>query len=204
MSTRFDIDPNLHNAISEELYPDEKLLWVGKPTPIRVVMQQQNHNLVVIAFLMGILAAMFGRFGVDPLLIPNVEAPILSLSLILEVGVFSYVIYLYWRATQIVYAITNRRALIMKPTIDGLSVLAYNVIPYIERRSFANDKGDLIFATETYNRIVVSNFRYGVRHALGTRKVGFFGIDNVREVEQLMFKTFVRRAHPNFDDLLEQ
>ena len=199
MSLQLDIDLAAQALVSPHLYAREKLLWVGKPTPIRVLMYNRG-NLVIVTMTIAFVFVWFTLTGFGFLLIADTQIRVLSLFLIPVAGLLIYVIYRYWRATQIVYAISNRRALIIKPTIDGTSVLAYNVIPYIERRSRANGKGDLIFASQAYTRVLANNFQREGSYTVGIRKIGFFGIDNALQVEELMVKTFSSRIHPNSDD----
>ncbi|MEO8394493.1 MAG: hypothetical protein ABI700_15980 [Chloroflexota bacterium] len=191
-------DAELRETVSAELYPGEKLLWVGKPSPLRVVIQNlRDENLTSIVLILLIfsgflLASGFlgaGRFAQGIIYLVVIVLFVISLALLLISSS-----YTYWRAGQIVYGISNQRALIIRQTIDGKNVLAYNIMPYIERRGRANGKGDLIFASKTVgagNRSYRSSFNRNFY--LRTREIGFFGIDNVREVEQLLFKTFVKK-----------
>ncbi|MEO8394492.1 MAG: hypothetical protein ABI700_15975 [Chloroflexota bacterium] len=98
---------------------------------------------------------------------------------------FAQPIYQYWVATRTIYAITDRRAFTLKPTRKGPIVQSYKNIQQIKRRDLPDGRGDLIFGTK---RLVTKSSRFGAR--VHERDIGFFGIDNVREVEQLMIKTF--------------
>lgn len=187
-------DAELRAIVSPELYADEKLLWVGKPTPIYVLRQYSEGlvNTVFIAFMLTVFLFTCSFFGMSSISIASYSVPIFSFLLIPIAAFILYMIYLYWRAGQIVYAISNQRALIIKSTLDGRSILAYNIIPYIERRSRASGKDDLIFASETYTPLFYTNFSVNSSRSyyFRIRKVGFFGIENAREVEQLLIKTF--------------
>lgn len=130
--------------------------------------------------------------GISAFSINQVSVPIFSVLVIPAAVIILCVSYLYHQAARTVYAVTNQRALIIKPTFDGKSILAYNIISYIERKSRAGGKDDLIFASETYSPFIYTNFyaNHSKSYHYRIRKIGFFGIENAREVEQLMLKTF--------------
>src|SRR3954468_10514623 len=124
-----DSDSELRGAVSAELYPGEKLLWVGKPAPLRVVTQYAHRenliSLTIITVLFGTLFFICLSYGVNSISIGHIQIPLISLCVIPLAGLILYLCYVYWRATQIIYAISNRRVLIIKHTIDGRSVRAY-------------------------------------------------------------------------------
>lgn len=187
-------DAELQAVVNPELYADEKLLWAGKPAPI-YILRQNSEVIATIAFLALLLVGYlysWNSFALISVSIGNYRVPILSLLLIPVALLLLYAAYFYWRAKQIVYAVTDQRALIIKFTLDGKSVLAYNIIPYIERRIRASGKDDLIFASETHTPFLRMNFRGNLAgsYRYHIRKIGFFGIENAHEVEQLMVKTF--------------
>ena len=88
-------------------------------------------------------------------------------------------------ANWTIYAVTNRRILIIKQLRLGeKAVGAYAREFVIERNKLGNERGDLIFTnvrTEEYvgrNRPPLQNI------------ITFYGIENVAEVEQLILDTF--------------
>ncbi len=101
--------------------------------------------------------------------------------LALLIYLLGHPIYRYWQATRTVYALTDQRALILKPTFGSTNVASYPTLERVERTSLAGNRGDLVFATETY----ITHERYYRR---ATRKIGFFGIPDVRRVEELMLE----------------
>lgn len=185
---------DIRERIRGELYADEKLLWAGKPAPVRVLLQSTHGENVtstlLIVFLLGFFVLVFADHGITSITIANVQLPLSSVVIIPIAWMAATLSYGYWRATQIIYAVTSRRALILRQTIDGQDVLAYNIIPYIERRTHAGGKSDLIFATQTYSPWFYNNYGRSGNYFYRIRQVGFFGIDNAREVEELMVKTF--------------
>lgn len=190
-------DVDLRAGIIPELYTGEVLLWAGKPTPRYVLHQQLEEIMNLLLFTFAVACALFGClvFGLRDISIGAFRVPIFTLLLLPGIVLVCFVAYCYRQAARTRYAVTNQRALIIKPTLDGESVLAYNLIPYIERRSRANGRDDLIFASETYTPLTYSYF---TRNSTGSykyriRKIGFFGIENGREVEVLMVRTFKRQ-----------
>ncbi|MBI1257956.1 MAG: hypothetical protein GC204_10830 [Chloroflexi bacterium] len=185
-------DPQLRSMVSAELQRGETLLWVGKPTPLRIILQDRKVVTVAIVTLIALIA-----LGVIVLIFPN--SHLLSLKLIgmgwsfglvvlgfllLGLSYFARPIYEYFMARRTIYAITDRRAIILKGTLRGRKAKSFKQFESIKRRSLLNGKGDLLFASESYRQR-----RNGVAQ-VRTRKIGFFGIDHSREVEQLMIETF--------------
>lgn len=143
------IDPDIRSQISPEIERGEKVLWVGKPTPFRVLMQYPEEILSAV-----VATAMLGLFGL-------VFVPLTSYTLHFGSDLFSFFVliflaamifsvgrplYEYAIAGRTFYAITDQRALIVKPGWNGHSVNSYYQIEHIERRTLANERGDLIFA----------------------------------------------------------
>ena len=193
---------NLREQVSAELYDDEELLWVGKPTPVRVMAQRAEPLLAYLVFglLFGCTLLTLSISGLPDISLGTVQIPILSLLLLPIAGLALYLIYGYWLAAGIVYGITNRRALIIERALDGKSVLAYNLITYLKRHDLAGGRGDLVFATETYSPLIPTNFPLsGGSYYVRYRNVGFFGIVDVRRVEELMINTFRPAQRSNAD-----
>lgn len=193
-------DADFQAVIIPELYTEERLLWAGKPAPRYVLHQQLEELMNIFLLTFAVACFLFGCsvFGLRDISIAAFRIPIFTLLLLPVIVLVCFVAYYYRQASHTRYAVTSQRALIIKPTIDGKSVLAYNLIPYIERRTRANGRDDLIFASETYTPVLYSNF---TRNSTGSykyriRKIGFFGIENAREVESLMVRTFSRQPAP--------
>ena len=193
-------DPDLRSAISSDLQSGEKVLWIGKPTPIRVVMHYAESLLpgIVAMVALVVILTIFSSthiFSFELLGLGFSFQWIVLIFLLLVFYYFARPVYEYWRALRTIYAVTDRRALIVKPDLNGKQVLSYPKIERIERQNLADGKGDLVFGSETYS----TRGRYGYR--VRTRKIGFFGIDNAQQVETLMLNTFVSSMYPDFDDL---
>ena len=184
--------PELRSIVNDELQRGEKLLWVGKPMPFRVIMQDRK---VVIASILLVIVLI--ALGVILLIFPN--SHLLSLHLIgagfsfglvvagfvlLGLTYFARPLYDYFMARRTIYAVTDRRALILKGVFGGRKVQSYKQFDQLRRRTLVKGKGDLLFASETYRQ------RRNGSSQMRTRGIGFFGIDNAHEVEQIMQETF--------------
>ncbi len=190
------IDPDIRSQISPELEHGEKLLWVGKPTPFRVLMQYPEELLgaVIAVALLGVIFAVFLPLSGFSLRSGDQFFSFLFVIFIVIMG-FSLAkpLYEYAIAARTVYAVTDHRALIIKPGWMGRSVNSYYKIEHVERRTQANERGDLIFAQEPYNQ----RGRYGYRNRM--RKIGFFGIDQPRQVERLLVENLTG-LYPEFSE----
>jgi hypothetical protein len=186
------IDPELRRVVTPDLQRDEKLLWVGRPTPLRVILQDRKVVTTGAVMLIALISLVM-----IVLVFPN--SHLLSLKLIgmgwsfglivlgfllLGLSYFARPIYDYFMARRTVYAVTDQRALILKATLRGRKILSYRQFEQVKRRSLFNGKGDLLFASENYRQ------RHNGSARIRTRSIGFFGIENAREVEQLMIRTF--------------
>src|SRR5262249_45320795 len=91
-------------------------------------------------------------------------------------------IWAYQKALRTVYAITDKRLLII---INGRSqtVQSYDEhnIRDIQRREFADGSGDVVFARQTRNS---TNNNGSTTYSV--TNVGFFGVRDVRAVEKLI------------------
>lgn len=184
-------DVELWNQVTPELQSGEKLLWVGKPLPIRVMLA--NGEVITTLFSFAILVfgiVMFSQFTSSAFgNFSTIRSPISMFSWFpIFFGVFALVllarpVYAFFMATRTIYGLTDRRAIIISHGFSGKKVESYTETDQIERTDIANGKGDLVFdrAHTRYRR----KGGYRVR----TRKIGFFGIENVRDVEGMMLRS---------------
>ncbi len=185
-------DVELWNQVTPELQNGEELLWVGKPTPLRVVLA--NGELIAGLFSVALLIFVFVMFS--NFRMPSFQSPAGSsfspFSLFNWFPLFFAAIalftvgrplYEFFMATRTIYGLTDKRALIIKHSLSGKSVESYTEIDQLERTSLDNGKGDLVFAR------LSTRYRRKGGYRTRTRKIGFFGIDNVREVEALMLRS---------------
>lgn len=186
----------LRNEVTPQLHPGEKLLWVGKPMPLRVMLSRGDLIPAVTGVAMIVfMLVLFNSIGFGSFSSANFDGPgspvfsIFNWFPLIFVGfgllTISKPIYEFLMAGRTVYALTDQRAIIIKPVLSGgKKVESYTDSEGIERHDIADGKGDLVFQREMYT--TYSNRRRRVR----TRKIGFFGIPNVQQVEAMMLRTF--------------
>jgi hypothetical protein len=176
-------NPITRSEVDAELQPGETVLWAGKPLPSRIALQNREAlvtGVLALAALFVILTGFSAATVFNFLIFGCGFTWLALLFVLLPVYYFARPVYDYLTAGRTTYAVTDRRVLIIKPRFGGKTVQSYNRIQQIERRELSGGKGDLIFGSETQTT------RAGVGIRVRSRKVGFFGIPNPREVEQLM------------------
>jgi hypothetical protein len=167
-----------------ELDVGERVLWSGQPLPGKLARGQMGAVLFAIpwtafavCWTVDATAAggVFGLFGV-PFVLTGVFllcAPWLA----------------YRRARHTVYAITDRRALVIAPAGELLSSGRIEVESYMPHpnsiiRTINRDgSGDLVFAVESNDN--------------GDVRKGFIGVVNVSDVEQLARRVLCRSPNSN-------
>ena len=183
----------LRNEVTPQLHPGEKLLWVGKPMPLRAMLAGGNLFGAVAGVLMvGFMLFAFNSFSFNFSMARGSSSTVSTLFnlfplIFVAVALFSVgrPVYDFLMAGRTVYALTDQRALIIKPVLSGgRKVESYTETEGIERHDIADGKGDLVFQREM--SIYYSNRRRRVR----SRKIGFFGILNVQQVEAMLLRTF--------------
>jgi hypothetical protein len=192
------IDPNL----LAELRAGEKILWWAYPNPKRRMRRRQSNMLTVRLAI--ILAVFLFIVYEDITSIPDWSFLEASTVLILiganAVILFClvYVLLIYNSSLRVlgllrytVYAITNQRALM----ITARPGKAHGVISYskddigtISRQEGQGGWGDLTFGT-------LRPATVGTRTMLTQSR--FSGIPNVRQAEEIMFRTFKNTIEPS-------
>jgi hypothetical protein len=192
------VDSELIAEVRDELHPGERVLWAGRARPLRFVLRDSYRllaglgSLAVLALMIFIFSQFFGGFGFRSVNGGFSFSSFFSLFwLIAVIAVLASaapIVADYLRARRMVYAVTDRRLLIVTlPALWwGRSVQSFGAgdIRGLTRRMHGDSTGDVIFSSETYS--VRRRYGYSTR----TRDVGFFGIPDAREVEELISRTF--------------
>lgn len=153
--------------VSSELADGEKLLWACQPVPARFMRD-------------GVPCAMLGILGIAlTIVLALIWDQLAPLSIILFVSLLllSAPLWLWYRAKQTCYALTDRRAILWEPGgLWGLEQYSYKPTDLINMRCWhhADGTGDLIL--EEY-------FTYGKGGVRVKHYRGFMGVASAREVE---------------------
>jgi hypothetical protein len=175
------IDYESQQIAQSQLESGEQLLWHSRPDPRRSVL----GSLFIVLF--GIPWTAFSLFwmaGASGFLFSEDGNGIFSLFALFGVpfvlvglGMLTSPYWVYQKMKRTVYALTNRRAIIITGG-KSKTIQSYTSkdIGIIERTERANGKGDLIFAIESASK--------------STQKIGFMSINDARRVERLMLDVF--------------
>lgn len=187
---------NLQRHTAEaELRRGEHLLWVGQPSPVRLAMQKLPTLLfgilwtAAIIFMSNMVGWSFsssGNFGSFSMIF----TVLLGIFFLIGVGMLVSPLWNYFKATRTIYAVTDQRAMIIEQLLST-SVKSYSDddIQFIERRTSIGDTGDVIFARETRTRRSRSSSGFSRTRTYNV-DIGFFGIPEPREVEQILLDNF--------------
>jgi len=184
MMANYDLDAIARN----ELEPGESLLWSGSPDPRRSMLTSLPVLLFAIpwtAFAIFWVATAAGMTsnvrgsGGGSGFFPLFGIPFILIGLAMLSGPF----WAYRKAQKTVYAVSNKRAIIIT---GGLTRNVQSFYPRslgaIERSEKADGSGNIIFARRTN-----SNYNSNSNQSqTSTTSIGFFGIPDVRTVERLI------------------
>jgi hypothetical protein len=175
----------LQQAVQAQLDSGEQLLWYGQPIPKRTM---RTAMPIVLFGIVWTSFALFWMAGAAGFRIPDFSR--LSESLfalfgipfvLIGLGLLASPYFVYKKAKRTVYAITNRRALIV---IGGKSkfIQSYSgkEIGTISRSERADGTGDIFFGEEVGEK--------------RTKPVGFLAIPDVRRVERILIDTFKKEG----------
>ena len=176
-------------VIQTELGKGERVLWTAQPDAARLM----ERGLPGAAFgVFGLSFLLFWMWGTTETLRQKLSAGVIPdlLNIVLAalglVGIGFTLFLIIWpflersRAPHTFYALTNKRALIVVEGVTGNRVQSVKSAEFsLECRDKPNGRGDLILTRE------IKGMRGKNRSA---QEVGFFGIENVREVEQIARK----------------
>jgi hypothetical protein len=209
--------------LSEQLRLDEKLLWYGKPKPMRLARFQITQVIfgvfwiAIVLFMFNFIQNNFGSsrssFGSSSFGgFQSIFSLVLLAFIVVGLWMISTPVRNYIKALNTYYGVTNERAIIVSK-LFSTSIASYTKrdIHTIRRTAFGDGSGDVIFGQvqRTYtdyddrNSLNV-NFGEGGMHVSSGRRrrtvtvpVGFFGISDHQAVEALMQKTFVEDEAKN-------
>jgi hypothetical protein len=194
-----DLPQVIRERVESELLTGENLLWVGLPARKHIPRDSYN-NRTASAILLGMIVSMLLGTTIAAGTVARTWGVMMAVLLTMII-LGTAVVYAVWQSRQNfphLYAITNRRALILTRT--RVQSFGADDIHFIERNMHRDGKGDIIFREEHYKRLVPVG---EVVIQKGERiTTGFYGIDNPTQVEALMLETFrhERQAYQHLED----
>jgi hypothetical protein len=176
-----------------QLDSGERLLWAGRPAPLGVALG--SLPMTVFGLLFGGFAAFWiwaasggmsrssdGAFSGPGAFFPLFGLPFLLVGL----GMVFAPLWAYLGAKNMVYAVTDRRAMIIAGLrTKNVRSFTKEEIGEITRIERPDGSGSLMFASVT---------RASSKGQISVSRVGFEGIPDVRRVEQLIRDNLDRRA----------
>ncbi len=171
------ISKSLLDKVNQALQDGEELLWTGQPDP-RVMVRKQRPVIIAgllldLAMVPICLQLFLKHYDQDDLLIKIIGVVIILVPLFLT---YCAVFWARVAASETVYAVTNKRALIFEPN----KVVEFNVITSLDIAAYGAGKADLIF----------EKLQLQGRHGYYNKPMGFMGVSDSDEAERILLKTF--------------
>lgn len=181
MTSIYTLPQHLQQRLQAELRPGEMLTWAGQPNPDRFM---KSGFKLWFFFIPWTAFAIFWIGGASGFRMPQFDSgwsffPLFGLPfLLIGLGGLSSPFWLRRKARWIIYAITSERAISIEgaKSITVQSYLASDLVD-IERTEHQDGSGDLILRRES---------RKDSDGDRQTTKYGFFAIDDVRRVGNLI------------------
>ncbi len=206
------LPPEQRRIVDAELTPGEALLWAGQPAPGRMARMGIVPMLVGIPFTAfalfwtagaGGFALLFGgvahqagagAFAALPLVFPLFGLIFVAAG----VGMLLSPLWLTLKAGRTLYAVTDKRVLLWSGGVWGgrtVRSLSPAQLGDRARTQGADGGGDLVFpraaALSTYTDTGTDSGGFGYsRTRTQVNQVGFYGIPDVKAVDDLLRQTF--------------
>ncbi|MGD1278779.1 MAG: hypothetical protein ABR964_16320 [Tepidisphaeraceae bacterium] len=191
------LSPQWQHQIDSELEEGEKLIWAAQPLP------RVYRRRAIGAVLFGIpwtAFAVFWMVGASgawnthphrPSTAPFALFPLFGVPFVLiGLGMLTSPFWMGRKARRVLYALTNRRAIIFEGRIfGGINVQTFmpDRLTSMTRNERADGTGDLIFEQFLQN---------ASRNSTMVR-CGFLGIERVHDVEELIMETLLKTRTPS-------
>jgi hypothetical protein len=189
----------IQRTVLAELAPGEKIKWLGKPDPAQYA--RQALPMVVFGIPWTLFALFWEGGAIQPALqgIGRAGGPGMAFSIMfplfglpfigIGIGMLTSPIWYRRKAANTIYAVTDRRALIIEDA-GRRTVQSFDrsVIAHLTRNERGDGSGNLLFGPD-------NNLEWAYRRRTsGSRTTpGFYGIRTVRQVEQLLRETLDAR-----------
>jgi hypothetical protein len=163
-------------VIQSELRPGEQLVWADMPDPLRCATRD------ITTFLFGIVFFAFSIFWIVKASAgPDAIFPLFGVPFVIAgAGLVLSPLWKWYVGQRTTYGISAQRLIIVSHSIRRrVQSFTPTMISDVERIDGRNGRGDVVFGKES---------RYSYEGGWAYKKIGFWGIANVRAVEQLVVK----------------
>lgn len=176
---------DIHAIAQGELSADERIVWVGQPSPFALA--RKRSGMILPGLFLSVFAVSF-------LVVPTMavfegpdKVPLPFLLLFPLAGLAALAFGLAMLASPLlkgrlarstIYVVTNRRVLIIEP--GCVRSFDPGDIQQLVRRDRGGGRGDLFFREEQGN-LMLAMYTFG---RSGNQKIGFFGVSDVRAAEE--------------------
>lgn len=156
---------------------DEEVLWAGHPDEHRFA------SKYTLASVSGILLTIVPVLGYERLIAADVSPYLITLISVIGIGILITLLLAYARLCEQVYAVTNRRLIII--TRDRATFYVKRNITQFRVVPWAENVGDILFAEQ--ERQVYSGRN---RQKLVVLDIGMYGVHNYQAVRTLIYQVF--------------
>jgi hypothetical protein len=184
---------DLSSLVDAEIASDEKIVWLGQPIPSRYARSSLGLVLFGIpwtAFAVFWMATALGFIRANQAPAPG-SLPFVGIPfVVIGIGLLSSPFWMMRKARRTAYIVTDRRVLILERGLwNGLTIRSFGParLQDLQRTQYADGSGNLCFERQYIND------GQGGRQAAS----GFFGIPDVKQVEELVRKLAYQANTPN-------
>lgn len=195
------MESELSNEVQKVLAPAETVQWIGVPNPMSAARKARKESVVGVIWT-GLLAFMYTRTMNTPRAVlmpgdlgkPNsfdaLFSTVLIAMMLIGVGIILMPLWRYLQAKNLVYAVTNQRALILnRLSANGVQAYAPGQIRFVNTEG-DDTEGDVIFDRRS-KRVTYLETRPGRKHMVSrtrteTVQIGFFNISDPQKVARLL------------------
>jgi hypothetical protein len=194
---------DLSNEVQKVLAPNETVQWIGVPNPMSAARKARKESIVGVIWT-GLLIFMYTRFravNAQPAVIMpgdlggpssfgTLFTTILIVMMLIGVGIILMPFWRYLKAKNLVYAVTNQRALIInRVSANGVQTYSPGQIRFV-KTSGDQAEGDVIFDRHSKKvrelESVPGSDRMVSRTRTVTVQIGFFDIPEPDKVAHLL------------------
>jgi len=187
------MDP--HSIAQQELLPGERLVWAGRPDPAALARTRWPTaavgvilTLCALVWLRVVFQLPFSVAGgallASALIVPAIGVVMLGIGL----AMLASPVWYARKAKSMTYGVTDARIMIIGPR--GVQSFEPGDIQQLDRTDWYDGRGDLIFRDEHVNSVLPMN----TFDVIVNRKIGFFGVSDVRAAEDAVRRLKRRSA----------